>query len=81
MEAIKWNIVRQLSSHIDQAIEEEGSEDGLYSESVENSNEEDCALAELGDSSSKEEVEVKSESAEMSASVIFTRSGRRLLGS
>ena len=35
MEAIKWNIMRHLPSHIDQAIEEEGSEDGLYSESGE----------------------------------------------
>ena len=35
MEAIKWNIMRHLSSHIDQAIEEEGREDGFYSGSGE----------------------------------------------
>ena len=77
IEAIKWNIMRQLSRQIDQAIEEEGSEDGSDSESGKDSDQEDCVLAEIGDSSSEEEVEVESESAEMSASVIFTRSGRR----
>ena len=56
IEAIKWNIMRQLSRQIDQDIEEEGSEDGSDSESGEDSDQEGCVLAEIGDSSSEEEV-------------------------
>lgn len=78
IEAIKWNIMRQLSRQIEQAIDEEGSEDGSDSKSGEDSDEEDCVLAEIWDSSSEEEVEGESESAEMSASVMFTRSGMRV---
>ena len=73
IEAIKWNIMLQLSRQIEQAIDEEGSEDGSDSKSGEDSDEE-----EIWDSCSEEEVEGESESAEMSASVMFTRSGRRV---
>ena len=72
IEAIKWNIMRQLSGQIgDQAIEEEGSEDVSNRESGKDSDE-DCVLTETGDSSSEEEVQVGFESAEMSACYFHT---------
>ena len=80
MEAIKKNIIKQLSRRIDEE-DNEGSEDESNSESGDDS-EEDCVLAEIGVSSSEEEEESEEEidstgNFNVNTSIVFTRSGRR----
>ena len=87
LEAIKANIIRQLSKRIEEDEDDELSEVKSSSESEDDTDkdtEEDYVLAEIGDSSSEEEYEdeeeVTSESAgkcDVDISVVYTRSGRR----
>ena len=80
LEAIKKNIIKQLSRRIDEE-DNEGSEDESNSESGDDS-EEDCVLAEIGVSSSEEGEESEEEidstgNFDVNASIVFTRSGRK----
>ena len=90
LEAIKANIIRQLSRRIEEDEEDQLSEDVSSSESEDDTDqdtEEDYVLAEIGDSSSEEEEEYEEDEEEeatesagkcdVDTSVVYTRSGRR----
>ena len=85
MEAIKENIIQELSKRIkreeDWKSDHESSSDSVSSESEE----EDCVLAEIGISSSEEEEESteeeemieSTEKFNVNTTIVYTRSGRR----